>query len=190
MYEAMNSMTPAELNALRASADCIVRPEEMDAVYARMAHEITRELSSALPLVLCVMNGGLIPAGKLLARMSFPLEIDYIHASRYAGATTGGVLQWKRHPETLLAGRQVLVIDDILDEGHTLVAIRNWCLAGGAERVWLAAPVEKEHDRKAPDIRCDYVGLSVPDRYIFGEGMDYKGYFRNLPGIHALPETL
>lgn len=176
-----------ELETLLATCDCLISPEEMQAAYARLATAINGGLAGRLPVVLALMNGGLVSAGQILSRLDFPLELSYLHATRYRGATTGGALKWMAQPDVELAGRDVLLIDDILDEGHTLAAVRDWCLDAGAGRVWIAVATDKRHTRKVPGVEADFVGLEVPDRYIFGEGMDYHGYFRNLPGIHVLP---
>ncbi|MFP4639781.1 MAG: hypoxanthine-guanine phosphoribosyltransferase [Guyparkeria sp.] len=178
----------AELHALLARCDCLVTPGEMQAAYDRIGDEINAALAGSLPVVLAVMNGGLVSAGQLLPRLDFPLELSYLHATRYRGATTGGALKWLAQPDVELVDRDVLLIDDILDEGHTLKTVREWCLAAGAKRVWIAVATDKLHERKTPGLVADFVGVAVPDRYIFGEGMDYHGYFRNLPGIHALPD--
>ncbi|RRQ24729.1 hypoxanthine-guanine phosphoribosyltransferase [Guyparkeria sp. SCN-R1] len=176
------------LDALLARCECLVSAEAMQSAYARLAGEVNQQLAGRVPVVLAVMNGGLISAGQLLPRLDFPLELSYLHATRYRGATTGGALKWLAQPDIELAGREVLLVDDILDEGHTLAAVREWCLDAGAARVWIAVATDKQHDRKVPGLAADFCGVPVPDRYIFGEGMDYHGYFRNLPGIHALPE--
>ncbi|MGM0517506.1 MAG: hypoxanthine-guanine phosphoribosyltransferase [Pseudomonadota bacterium] len=178
----------AELRALLSTCECLVPPEVMQSAYDRLAREITAELADRLPVVMAIMNGGLVSAGQILPRLDFPLELAYLHATRYRGATSGGALKWLAQPDVTLAGRNVLLVDDILDEGHTLQAVRDWCLEAGAARIWIAVATDKRHDRKVPDLVADFIGESVPDRYIFGEGMDYHGYFRNLPGIHALPE--
>jgi len=178
----------AELRALLATCDCLVSAEEMQAAYARLAREINAALADRLPVVMPLMNGGLVSAGQMLTQLDFPLELSYLHATRYRGATMGGALKWLAQPDIELAGRDVLLVDDILDEGYTLAAVREWCLEAGAALVWIAVATEKQHDRKVPGLRADFTGLTVPDRYIFGEGMDYHGYFRNLSGIHALPE--
>lgn len=177
-----------ELDALLARCECLVSAEAMQTAYARLAGEVNQQLAGRVPVVLAVMNGGLISAGQLLPRLDFPLELSYLHATRYRGATTGGALKWLAQPDIELAGREVLLVDDILDEGHTLAAVREWCLDAGAARVWIAVATDKQHDRKVSGLAADFCGVPVPDRYIFGEGMDYHGYFRNLPGIHALPE--
>lgn len=161
----------------------------VDAAVTRMAAEITAKLGERRPVVLCVMIGGLIPAGLLLPRLQFPLEIDYCHATRYRGATSGGDLTWLARPQTDLNGRDVLIIDDILDEGHTLAQIIEDCRAQGARSVYTAALVNKRHNRRFNGLKADFVGLEVDDHYVFGAGMDYKGWLRNLPGIYAAPET-
>lgn len=178
----------ADLTALLARCECLIPPAEMQAAYDRLADGINARLAGRLPVVIALMNGGLVSAGQILPRLGFPLELSYLHATRYRGATTGGALKWLAQPDIELAGREVLLVDDILDEGHTLAAVREWCLDAGADRVWIAVATDKRHERKVPGLQADFCGVSVPDRYIFGEGMDYHGYFRNLPGIHALPD--
>jgi hypoxanthine phosphoribosyltransferase len=179
----------AQLRALLSTCECLVSPQAMQSAYERLAREITAALAERLPIVIAIMNGGLVSAGQILPRLDFPLELAYLHATRYRGATSGGALKWLAQPEVPLAGRDVLLVDDILDEGHTLQAVRDWCLEAGAARTWIAVATDKCHDRKVPGLAADFIGESVPDRYLFGEGMDYHGYFRNLPGVHALPET-
>ena len=115
------------------------------------------------------------------------VQAEYLHATRYRQETTGGILEWKLQPEADMKGRTVLIVDDILDEGTTLCAIADYCLAHGASEVLTAVLVDKEHDRKArPGLKADFTGLYVEDRFLFGYGMDYKGYWRNAPGIYAV----
>ncbi len=181
------SVELAHIRQVMAEADCLYTAAELDAAIARMAGAINRDLGARNPLVFCVMNGGLIFAGKLLPLLDFPLELSYLHATRYRGETSGGELFWKAKPEMSLIDRDVLIIDDIFDEGHTLAAIVDYCQHAGARAVRTAVLIDKEHDRKArPDLNADYVGLPCVDRYIFGYGMDYKGYWRNAPGIYAV----
>ena len=163
--------------------------EAVTSALDRMAVEITAVLDGSLPIVLCVLNGGIIPTGHLLTRLAFPLETDYLHATRYRGKTTGErEITWLCKPHLSLQGRTVLLVDDILDEGHTLKAICEFCSEAGAVRVYTAVLVEKRHDRRVAGMTADFVGLAVEDRYVFGCGMDYKGYLRNLNGIFTLGE--
>lgn len=170
--------------------DCLHDQTEVEQALARMAREITAELSGRDPLILCVMNGGVVAFGKLMPQFPFPLQIDFLHVTRYGNSTTAGDLEWKVHPQTTLKSRVVLVIDDILDEGGTLAAIMDYCRESGATAVYSAVLVEKLHDRKcAPGFRADFTGLKVEDRFLVGFGMDYQGYLRNLPGIYAVEST-
>lgn len=181
-------VTPEEADRVYREADCLYSAEEVEAAIARMAGEISARLNGKNPLVLCVLTGALIPTGALLTRLDFPLELDYIHATRYGSATSGGSLHWIAHPRLSLKGRTVLVVDDILDEGATLAAIVEHCRAEGAEEVLSAVFTEKRHDRKN-GLKADFAGLEVEDRYVFGYGMDYKGYLRNAPGIFAVKNS-
>jgi hypoxanthine phosphoribosyltransferase len=177
-----------EVKRAMAEADCLATPAEVNAALDRMAAEITVRLADANPVCYCVMNGGLVIAGRLLSRLDFPLEVAYLHATRYGHALDGEkMLDWRVRPTQDLAGRTVLVIDDILDEGHTLEAIVAHCIDEGASEVLTAVLVDKQHGRKArPGMKPDFHGLEIPDRFLFGCGMDYKGYWRNAPGIYAL----
>lgn len=167
--------------------DCI------EAEIDRMGAEIARDYAGTRPLFLTVMHGGLPFAAQLAFAIGSrgqpgdlaDLEFDYVHATRYRGSTSGKDLHWLRRPPTPLAGRRVLLVDDILDEGHTLAAIRDWCLDGGASEVRIAALTVKQHQRRVDGLQADYVGLDVPDRYVFGYGMDFKEHGRQLPAIYA-----
>ena len=138
------------------------------------------------PVYLTIMHGGLPFAAQLSMAMKTDLEFDYLHASRYRGATTGAGLAWLHRPATPLRGRKVLLADDILDEGHTLKAVKQWCEDEGAREVRIAVLAVKQHDRCVEGIAADYVALEVPDRYVYGYGMDYHEQGRNLPAIYAL----
>jgi hypoxanthine phosphoribosyltransferase len=175
----------SEAHRVQEQADCLYTGEQVEASISSMAKSITASMSDDNPVVLCVVIGGIILTGKLLPLLNFPLELDYIHATRYRGDTSGKDIQWRAEPSTSLKGRTVLVVDDILDEGFTLAAIADQCRAAGASGVYTAVLIEKLHDRKA-DIKADFVGLQTEDRYLFGYGMDYKNQLRNAPGIFAV----
>jgi len=179
-----------ELDAVRAimrDADCLADQATVEAALDRMAVAIGEACADANPLIYVVMNGGLILAGKLLPRLQFPLELAYLHATRYGHALQGDQIEWRVPPTLPAQGRTVIVVDDILDEGHTLAAIVERLHAEGAARVYSAVLVNKLHDRKArPGMRADFTGLEIADRFLFGYGMDVRGYWRNAPGIYAL----
>ncbi len=177
-----------EAQEVLRQADCVCDAAAVSAAYDRLAAALGAEYAGKNPLVLAVMIGGLVPAAEILRRVDFPFELDYLHATRYRGATSGGGLLWKRQPDAPLAGRHVLVIDDILDEGHTLLAVRKALLEFAPASLKVAVLAEKKHARLAPGAHAEFIGLSVPDRYVFGCGMDYKEYWRQLPAIYAVKE--
>ncbi|MCO4786000.1 MAG: hypoxanthine-guanine phosphoribosyltransferase [Marinomonas atlantica] len=174
-----------ELNSILDEADCLINETQLSEALDKMAQQISADLSDKMPIVICVMNGGLLPTAALLQRLQFPLELDYIHASRYGLETTGSDLNWTRYPQAEFKGRDILIVDDIFDQGHTVEAIIQWFEANGAKTVYSATVINKLHDRKV-EMRPDYIGLDVEDRFLFGYGMDYQGYFRNLQGIYAV----
>src|SRR5918992_1450334 len=173
--------------AFLENSDTIASAEEVQAAIRRVAGEIHERLSTAFPMVLAVMGGAVVFAGQLLPLLRFPLDFDYIHASRYGAATRGADVEWKVSPPGLVQGRTVLVLDDILDHGETMNAIRSRLLQLGAKEFYCAVLVEKILGMKKP-IAADFVGLSIPDRFVFGCGMDAKGYWRNLPEIRAMKD--
>ncbi|WP_111496954.1 MULTISPECIES: hypoxanthine-guanine phosphoribosyltransferase [Marinobacter] len=176
-----------ELQRVFDEADCLCSEAQVQQAIDSMAQGIAERLQGRDPLLFCVMNGGLILTGQLLPRLPFPLQAEYLHATRYRQETTGGILEWKLRPDADMTGRTVLIVDDILDEGTTLNAIVDYCKAQGAAEVLTAVLVDKQHDRKArPGLKADFTGLEVEDRFLFGFGMDYKGYWRNAPGIYAV----
>ena len=181
----MNATTPSLHDAL-AHADLLFGRAELETVIADIGRRIDAALDGERAVFLTVMNGALMFAGQLALAIRTDLEFDYVHATRFRGATSGSDLHWLREPMANLAGRTVLLVDDILDEGHTLLAVRDDCLRRGAKRVLIASLCCKDHDRLAPGIASDFNGVVLPDRYVFGYGMDYHEQGRNLPAIYAL----
>ena len=181
------SITAEKANEVLTQADCCYTKDQIEVAIDKMATAISQDLREKNPLLLCVMTGGLIATGELLLRLDFPLQYDYIHATRYAGETRGSELKWVARPHLHLENRHVLIVDDILDEGITLKELVSFCEKEQVASVRTAVLVNKLHERKHLDT-ADYVGLTVEDRYVFGYGMDYKGYLRNVPGIYAVNE--
>lgn len=184
----MSDALASEAWAVYRAAECLYDEATVRGAVDRLAGEVTAALAGRNPLLLCPMTGGVVLAGHLLPQLDFPLEFDYIHATRYAGALSGGELTWKVTPTAELAGRHVLIVDDVLDRGITLAALVDFCRREGAASVHTLVLVDKRCQRVA-DIEADFVGLATPDRYLFGWGMDYKGYLRNVPGIYAVAQA-
>lgn len=173
-------------------ATCIFTKEDVDAALDKMATEITAKVSESSPIFMCVLLGGIIPLGNLLPKLNFPLELDYAHATRYSGKTYGGEIIWKAKPRSNLKNRTVVIVDDILDGGVTLATIKNYCLEQGAKEVFTAVLIDKVKPREDGALKdVDFKGLIVDDKFVFGYGLDYEEYLRNIPGIYAVaPEHI
>ena len=172
-----------------ANSEIVVDRDTIHDGISRIAREIARDYGDEVPVMMTVLHGGLPFAAFLsmaIGDEGLDVKYDYAHATRYQGDTRGHELVWKAKPTSKLEGRRVLLTDDILDEGLTLKAIKDWCLEQGAKDVRIAALSVKQHDRAIPGLTADYVAVEVPDRYVFGFGMDYYEQGRNLPDIWAL----
>jgi len=176
---------PRESWAFLEASDLVCSAQDVDAAIGRIATEIHQAFKDRYPLVLIVMGGAVVFAGQLLPKLRMPLDLDYIHVTRYGAATSGGGIEWRVEPPSGVRGRAVLVLDDILDGGHTMRAIRERVLALGAQSFHCAVLVEKTLKEKKPR-SAHFVGLRIPERFVFGCGMDAKGYWRNLPEIRAM----
>lgn len=168
-------------------AELLCTAEQVQSALQRVAQQINAALADQYPLVLSVMGGAVVFSGQLLPLLNFPLDFDYVHVSRYREARQGGAVHWKVAPCENVRGRVVLLLDDILDEGHTLAALRDRVMELGASRFYSAVLADKLHGNAKP-IHADFVGLQVPDRFVFGYGMDVEGAWRNLPAIYAVKE--
>lgn len=178
-------MSPQEAQKIFDEADLLCSAEESALAVRRLAAEISARLAASNPLVLAVMGGAVVFTGQLLPQLSFPLDFDYLHVTRYGDVTTGGRLSWIVEPRASVAGRIVLIVDDILDEGVTMAEIVRRLRDQGASEVLSAVFADKNLGRSKP-ITADFVGVHLPDRYVFGYGMDVKGAWRNLPAVYAV----
>ena len=178
---------PEHIREVFAKATCLFSKSEIDDALDKMAVEISYRLAHTNPIFLCVVVGGIVPLGNLLPRLDFPLEVDYVHATRYNQTTVGKELTWKVKPRCDMKDRTIVVVDDILDGGVTLNAIIQHCQEEGAREVFSAVLVDKK-DARLPEgaPKADFTGLFVDNHYVFGYGMDYKGYLRNAPGIYVV----
>ena len=179
------SISTEQMREVLRDAELICPAEQVQAALHRIARQINAALAETHPLVLSVMGGAVVFTGQLLPLLDFPLDFDYVHVSRYGDARHGGQMHWKVEPRENVRGRVVLVLDDILDEGHTLAALRQRVLELGASRFYSAVFADKRHGRAKP-IHADFTGVELPDRFVFGYGMDIEGAWRNLPAIYAV----
>ncbi len=176
------------VRAVWESAECLCGEDEVEQAITQLAAQISERLSLTNPIIMCLMNGGLVFCGKLIPQLLFPLQVDYVHVTRYQNDVVGSsTIEWRASPQIDVSGRTVIVVDDILDQGCTLYETVAALRAQGAAEVYTAVLIDKQHDRKfKPGWRADFTALEIEDRYLFGYGMDYKGYLRNAPGIYAV----
>lgn len=182
----MQTLSKSQIQEVLESADCLYSTTEVNQALDKMAKEITEKLQDTTPLILCVMTGALVPVGHLVTRLHFPLEMDYIHVTRYRGTNRGGDLHWLVEPRQSLENRTILIVDDIMDGGLTLQAIMDYCRQAKAKDIYTAVMVSKNRQREpGVDFEPDFVGVTTDDRYLFGFGLDYNEFLRNVPGIYA-----
>jgi len=177
-----------EYEAILGQSDLLYSMDDINHAMDQLARELVHDYADKNPIMLCVLNGAVMTAGHLLPRLSFKLELDYIHASRYGDKTVGGELLWRAEPTIKLEDRHVVLIEDIYDEGITVAALREYCRKAGALSVRCVALLDKKRPEKVTPLP-EYIGLTVPDRYVFGFGMDVEGYWRNVPAIYAMKES-
>lgn len=169
-------------------AEKLYSSDEIDAAIDRMAGEITDELSDKNPIFLCVLNGSIVPMGKIIPKLDFPLQTDYIRATRYSGKINGNNLRILAEPESSFKDRYVVIVEDIVDTGKTIKGVVDYCYGLGAKKVYTATMIDKSENRHEEGLQeVDFVGLNIPNKFIIGYGLDYEEYFRNLDGIYVMP---
>ncbi|MBP6496118.1 MAG: hypoxanthine-guanine phosphoribosyltransferase [Psychrobacter sp.] len=184
----MTQISNQEIEKTLRNSECLISSIEVAAAYQRLAAQLNLHYAGLNPIVMVVMNGGLIPAGQLLTHLTFYHRMHYIHASRYRDNEGTNELDWKFKPDVSIAGEHVLLIDDIFDEGITLKTIVEELGKENPLSIESCVLLNKEHERKVADFDVDFVGINVADRYVYGCGMDFHGYLRHLPGIYAIKE--
>jgi len=184
----MDELSHQEIVQVRQNADVLIDEGEINKAIDEVAKEIESSLNNEIPIILCVMKGGLMFTSALMQRIASPMILDYVHVDRYRNKTQGSSIHWHKEPDTSLADQTVIIVDDILDEGYTLQELIAYCHAKGAKKVLSAVLLKKKLSNTPADVTPDFTGLEVTDRYVFGWGMDYKGYLRNLSSIYAISQ--
>jgi hypoxanthine phosphoribosyltransferase len=172
------------------NAELLFDETMVEQAIVKLAQQVEQDCGQDFPLVLCVMNGGLYLTGQLLRHWNFPLTLDYVHATRYRLATLGKDVLWKAYPQNEIKDRNVIIVDDIFDQGYTLEEVKTYCLKHGARKCSSVFLVRKTHARKRAEISPDFFGLECDDCYVYGVGMDLNGHFRNLSAIYAISEKV
>ena len=184
----MNTNTLIQ-NVLNSST-CLHDHEAIEKAFDQMAEKINAHpLSKECPIFLGIAIGGFLPLSSLTLRLKFPLLIDFAHISSYYDKTFATELLWKAKPHLPLKDKTVVIVDDILDKGLTLAALIDFCKNEGAKSIYTAVLIDKKVERTKGGLeKADFVGLEIEDKFVFGYGLDYKGYLRNAPGIYELAE--
>ena len=186
--ESAKAMTQAMTDKALAQAECLYDMKAIETALDKLANKLNAHYANLNPLLLCVMKGALVTMGQLLPKLTFPIEIDYIHATRYGDKLEGGGVDWLHKPEMALEGRHIILIEDIVDQGDTLNVLRNFCVENKVKSVACATLVNKLQVSQSCE-PAEFIALTVPNRYVFGFGLDYQGQARQFPGIYALPES-
>ncbi len=153
----------------------------------KLAATINKDFMGQDVVVLCVMTGGMVFCSHLLTHLSFPVRFDYVHISRYGDKDHGGQLRWIKEPNLNLDGQNILIVDDMIDEGVSLTEVVNFCLNKNPRSVKTAVLLNKEKPRKHNDIvEPDYHGFAIEDKFVYGFGIDYKHYYRNAENIYLV----
>ena len=171
---------------IREQADLLVSLDEINQTLDRLAKELEQDIGNETPIFVCVMKGGLFVTSELMKRIQKPIELDYVHVDRYRNEISGSNIHWHKEPDISLNDRVVVLLDDIFDEGITLQELIAYFKAKGASRVISAVLLRKKLASKSINLAPDFIGMDIVDRYVFGCGMDYKGYWRNLHSIYAV----
>ncbi len=184
----MSNFQISELQIVRENADLIFNAHQNSVAVENMAFELEKRIRGQNAIILCVMNGGLIITSDILRGMGCELRLDYLQVARYRDKTVGGSLHWHKEPQLSLENQVVVLVDDIYDEGYTLDEVVSYCKKKGAKEVITVVLILKQKENRKIQLKPDIYGLEVTDRYVFGYGMDYKGYLRNVPAIYAIKE--
>ncbi|MCX7123535.1 MAG: hypoxanthine-guanine phosphoribosyltransferase [Gammaproteobacteria bacterium] len=181
-------ITPELIREVEAHATLLFSKAQIDAGLDKMTQKMREVLEKSNPILLTVMNGGLFVASEIGLRLNFPLQMDYIHATRYHGEVTGSSIHWKREPSLDLNGRVVVIVDDILDGGITLQAVKDYCHGHGASKTYTAVLMDKVNARLPEGLaHPDFVAIEEPENhYVYGFGLDYHDYLRNIPAIYCV----
>ena len=184
----MGMSNTTDPRALLENSRVLFNRDEVSAAVQKMADEINEFYAGEPIIMVSVLTGAIIPAAWLATKLTMPMQMDFVHATRYRGGLYGAELEYRVPPRLDLEGKRILIVDDIFDEGHTLAAIKGSVEKRKAGSVKMAALVRKDHDRGLPRDYVDFVGLDVPDVYVFGCGMDAYEEWRHLDEILVLGE--
>ncbi|MFK8027684.1 MAG: hypoxanthine-guanine phosphoribosyltransferase [Gammaproteobacteria bacterium] len=184
----MANLSSQELQAVKENSDLIFSASQIKSAIENMGFALEEKINGKNAILVCVMNGGIITTSDLLRSMDCDVRLDYLQVARYRDKTVGGSLHWLKEPQLSLEDQTVVLVDDIYDEGYTMEELVSYCKKHGAKEVITTVLLLKKKSTPQVGRKPDIFGLEVTDRYVYGYGMDYKGYLRNVPAIYAISE--
>ena len=168
----------------------LLSEEEIKARVQEMGDELYDAFQDKNPMFVGVLNGCFIFMADLVRAAQLKSELEFIGVSSYKNSTkSSGVVQITSDLQRDISGRNIIIVEDILDSGNTLAFLKNYLMTKGAASITIATLLDKPARREKP-IKADYVGFVVPDEFVVGYGLDYAQQYRNMPYIGVLkPEV-
>jgi len=166
----------------------LITKEQIQQRVKELGEEISKDFKGQEIVVIGVLKGSFVFMADLVRHISIPISLDFITASSYGhGTTSSGVVTLKKDTDKDVTGKNVLIVEDIIDTGLTLTYIKDMFLARNAKKVSICSALDKPSRRhKNVDIKVDYKGFEIPDEFVVGYGLDYDEYYRNIPEILVL----
>ena len=172
------------------SVEMMIPKDEIEQKIAELGRRVTEDYAGKDLTLVCVLKGGVVFMADLARQIGLPVEFDFIDVSSYGSAMeSNGVIKINKDLENPIAGKDVLLTEDIIDSGNTLSFIIKHLQAKLPRSLRVCAFLDKPGRRTAEGIEVDYVGFTIPDRFVVGYGLDYDQRYRNLPYVGVLKLT-
>lgn len=168
----------------------LVSRQEIEQMVKRLGDRISKDYAGKELVVLCVLKGGFVFMADLIREITVPLELDFIAVSSYGASTkSSGVVQLVKDSDIVITGKHVLIVEDIVDSGLTLSYLKNLLQTRGPLSIKICTAFDKPERRKV-DLHADYYGITIPDEYVVGYGLDYDSRMRNIPELCVLKRSI
>ena len=168
----------------------LVNEEKIKEIVSKIGSEINRDLNGKPLLVIVILKGSTPFAMDLIRTLDMPVEIDFMQVSSYGKSTeTGGFINVKRDLEQDVTGKNLLIVEDIIDSGNTLSKLKSLFQDRNAKSVRICTMLDKP-SRRVVDVKVDYCGVEIPDEFVIGYGLDYNEQYRNLPYVGILKRSV
>ena len=165
----------------------LIPHDEIIEMCKTMGKQITQDFAGKNPVIVCVLKGGAMFHSELIKHIDTDIIVDYIQVKSYTGQTSTGEVNFKKDLDTDIAGKDVIIVDDLVDSGRTFLALNSILLGRGARTIKFASMLDKPYKRKVP-FELDYTGKVIDDLFVIGFGMDLDERYRNLKDICVYEE--